>query len=67
MDDKKAREVAELLGIQCTGTLALLYQAKNLQLITDLRPLFLNLLQHKRYYSKKILNALLEDVGEQII
>ncbi len=67
VDDKKAREVAELLSIQCTGTLAVLYQAKNIQLIPELRPLFLALLLHSRYYSKKILNTLLIEIGEQPI
>lgn len=64
VDDKKAREVAELLGINCTGTLAVLLRAHGKRLITELRPLFMKLLEKNRYYSKILLNQLLEKVGE---
>lgn len=64
VDDKKAREVAELLGINCTGTLAVLLRAHGKRLITELRPLFMTLLEKNRYYSKILLNQLLEKVGE---
>ena len=64
VDDKKAREVAELLGINCTGTLAVLLRAHGKRLITALRPLFMMLLEKNRYYSKILLNQLLEKVGE---
>lgn len=64
VDDKKAREVAELLGVNCTGTLAVLLRAHGKRLITELRPLFMKLLEKNRYYSKILLNQLLEKVGE---
>lgn len=64
VDDKKAREVAELLGVICTGTLAVLLRAHGKRLIKELRPLFMKLLEKNRYYSKILLNQLLEKVGE---
>lgn len=67
VDDKKAREVAELLGISCTGTLAVLLRAHGKGLINELRPLFLTLIRGNRYYSKILLNQLLEKVGENKI
>lgn len=67
VDDKKAREVAELLGINCTGTLAVLLRAHGKGLINELRPLFMTLIRENRYYSKILLNQLLEKVGEQKI
>ena len=67
VDDKKAREVAELLGISCTGTLAVLLRAHGKGLINELRPLFMTLIRENRYYSKILLNQLLEKVGEQKI
>lgn len=67
VDDKKAREVAELLGINCTGTLAVLLRAHGKGLINELKPLFMTLIRENRYYSKILLNQLLEKVGEQKI
>ena len=67
VDDKKAREVAELLGISCTGTLAVLLRAHGKGLINQLRPLFMTLIKGNRYYSKTLLNQLLEKVGENKI
>lgn len=67
VDDKKAREIAELMGINCTGTLAVLLRAFEKKLISELRPLFLNLLDKNRYYSKVLLNQLLQRIGEDEI
>lgn len=64
IDDRKAREIAELLGMKCTGTLAILLKAKELNYIAELKPIFNTLLENSRYYSKKILNELLAKVGE---
>ncbi len=59
IDDRKAREVAELLQIKCIGTLAILLRAKELELIHELKPIFKTFLENDRYYSRKLLNELL--------
>lgn len=64
IDDKKARSFAEELEINCIGTLAVLIKAKEKGLITELKPIFENLLQNKRYYSKSVLNKILSRQNE---
>jgi predicted nucleic acid-binding protein len=64
IDDRAARRVAEVHGIQCLGSLAVLAKAKELELISALRPLFSDLLFHNRYYKKQLLNSILTDYGE---
>jgi hypothetical protein len=64
IDDRKARKIAESLGIQCIGTIGLLSNAKDKKLISELKPLFEIFLNNKRYYSKKILNMILAHHGE---
>jgi uncharacterized protein len=59
IDDKKARSIAEMLEIKCFGTLSILISAKKKKYIKDLRPLFLQLLHHKRYFSRNLLNEIL--------
>jgi predicted nucleic acid-binding protein len=59
IDDKKARLIAEELEIDCIGTLAVLVKAKEKGLISDLKPVFENLIQNRRYYSKSVLNEIL--------
>ncbi|NJO92640.1 MAG: DUF3368 domain-containing protein [Chloroflexia bacterium] len=59
IDDKKARNIAELMDIKCIGTIALLSFAKKKQLITSLKPMFISLLSQNRYFSKKLLNHVL--------
>lgn len=67
IDDKKAREIAETLSINCVGTLGLLSVAKDKGLITALRPIFIDLIKHKRYYALPLLNAILEQKHEDKI
>jgi predicted nucleic acid-binding protein len=64
VDDRVARRIAEKWGIRCAGTLAALAKAKELTLISALRPLFSTLLSHNRYYKKDLLNLILADYGE---
>jgi predicted nucleic acid-binding protein len=59
LDDKNARTTAEARHISCLGTLAVLAEAKARKLIPALKPLFLQLLGRKRYYSKSLLNTIL--------
>ena len=65
IDDKKARDIAENLGIQCVGTLGVLSAAKSKELIPELKPIFEIFLAQKRYYSLNILNSVLRKHGEK--
>jgi predicted nucleic acid-binding protein len=67
IDDKKGREVAQWNDIKCIGTLTVLYKAKEKGYLTELRDLFLNLLEHKRFYSKLIMNFFLEQTNEKLL
>lgn len=59
IDDRKARRIAENLGVKCIGTIGLLSVAKDKGFIDSLRPIFIDLLRHKRFYSIDLLNAIL--------
>ncbi len=67
IDDKKAREIAEQLDIQCIGTLGLLMIAKDKKIVKELRSIFLDFLKYKRFYSLELLNLILQQKGENII
>ena len=67
IDDKKAREVAESININCIGTLAILIKAKRVNLIPSLREIFLELLIKKRYYKIEVLNQILLIEKEELI
>ena len=67
IDDKKARSFAENFGINCIGTIGLLSTAKDKGLIDSLRPIFVELIKNKRYYSIDLLNAVLNQKGESEI
>ncbi len=67
IDDKKARQIAESLNINCIGTLGLLMIAKDKNIIKELRPLFLNFLKNQRFYSLELLNWILQQKNEKII
>lgn len=56
IDHKKARDIAESWQVKCIGTIGILYRTKQKRIIQELRPLFLHLIQNKRYYSRKVLN-----------
>jgi len=64
IDDKRARQTAESMDIQCVGTLAVLYKAKQRKLIEELRPIFLQLNKMKRYYAVNYLNYFLSMANE---
>lgn len=67
IDDKKARDIAENLGIQCIGTIGVLSIAKEKGLITDLKSIFVTFISQKRFYSLSLLNSILRKYGEQEI
>jgi hypothetical protein len=58
IDDKKARKIAENLGVKCVGTLGVLSSAKDKGLLKNLKPVFEKLLANNRYYSLNLLNSL---------
>lgn len=64
IDDKRGREIAESLNVNCVGTLGILTWAKTKGFIDELRPLFIFLLKNNRFYSKDLLNSLLNDYNE---
>lgn len=67
IDDKKARKIAENLGINCIGLLGILSMGKNRGLIKSLKPFFQKCLQNKRFYDIDLLNTILKLNGEDII
>ena len=67
IDDKKARQIAEELKITCIGTLALLIKAKQKGFLKALKPIFETLIQNRRYYSKNVLNSILNAQQEDMI
>lgn len=67
IDDKKAREIAESIHINCIGTLAILIKAKRTNLIISLREVFIELLNNTRYYKTEVLNQILLFEKEKLI
>ncbi len=67
IDDKKARFLAESMGVNCIGSLGLLIEAKSRGLVDELRPKFIAWLDNERYFSLKLLNAVLDKMGEERI
>ncbi|MCF8362974.1 MAG: DUF3368 domain-containing protein [Prolixibacteraceae bacterium] len=67
IDDKKARNIAENFGMKCIGTLGLLSIAKDKNLVSDLRPIFIEFLKNKRFYTLKIMNLILQQQDEEAI
>lgn len=67
IDDKKARSIAQNLGINCVGTLGLLIKSKEKNLIQKLRPIFLDFLDNKRFFSLNLLNTVLIENNEDSI
>ncbi len=67
IDDKKARAIAENFGIQCIGTIGILSIARDKGIIDELKPLFESFLKNNRFYSLKLLNAILKKHKEEEI
>lgn len=67
IDDKRARKIAESLNVNCIGTIGLLAFAKEKGIISEVRPLFIELLKNKRYYSLNLLNEVLTLNGEKTL
>lgn len=67
IDDKKAREIAEMQQIKCIGTLTLIFNGKQKGYLTNIRPIFEALLKNRRFYAKAILNFFLNKAGENLL
>ena len=67
IDDNKARLVAESLDVNCIGSIGLLIKAKQKRLIVELKPIFEKWISIDRYFSIKLLNKILTDLGEKPI
>ena len=67
IDDNKARILAESFDVNCIGSIGVLIKAKKNGLIPELKPIFEKWLSFKRYFSIKLLNTILEKVGESPI
>lgn len=65
IDDNKARMIAESFDINCIGSIGLLVKAKQKGLVSDLRSIFEKWLENERYFSKKLLNKVLLQTGEE--
>ena len=59
--------IAEEMSIACIGTIAVLVKAKSEGLIKELKPLFVEMLGRKRYYSVELLNKVLLASDEELI
>ncbi|HEV7350368.1 DUF3368 domain-containing protein [Telluribacter sp.] len=67
IDDKKARAIAENFNIQCIGTIGILSTAREKGMIAELKPLFKSFIKSNRFYSLKLLNAILKKHNEEEI
>lgn len=67
IDDNKARTIAESLDVNCIGTIGLLLKGKQKGFLIALKPVFEILIDNNRFYSKNLLNDILEQTGEEPI
>ncbi|MEQ8417000.1 MAG: DUF3368 domain-containing protein [Imperialibacter sp.] len=67
IDDNKARTIAESLNVKCIGSIGLLMQAKLNGSIVELRPIFQKWISSGRFFSKKLLNTVLTEIGENTL
>jgi len=64
LDDSQARRVAERFDIPRIGTLGLLRRAKKQGLVREIRPLIEQLKANNIYMADRLIEAVLQDVGE---
>lgn len=67
IDDNKARIIAESFDVNCIGSIGLLMKAKQKGLVNDLRSIFEKWLENERYFSKRLLNKVLLQTGEELM
>jgi predicted nucleic acid-binding protein len=64
VEDNEARKFAEAHSVSCIGTPGVLELAKRKNFLPALRPVFIELLTKGRYFSKSLLNSILDAHGE---
>lgn len=64
IDDNRARNMAESLGVNCIGSIGLLIKSKQLGFIKEIRPIFHKWIKLERYFSIKLLNSILKRLKE---
>ena len=64
LDDAQTRRVAERFGVIRIGTLGILRRAKKAGLIRAIKPYLIQLQDNGIYICKKLIDAVLRDVGE---
>jgi len=58
LDDNKVRKTAERLQLLYTGTLGIILKAKNVGLITSVKPVFQKIQRTNFRFSQKVLNEI---------
>jgi len=64
MDERKGRQIAFSMGIQVTGTLGILLQAKKLGAVKDIKPFLDELINENIRIGATLYNSILEQAGE---
>lgn len=65
LDEKRARQVAQGLGLQVMGTIGILLLAKNKNIISEVSPLLDAMIDDARYWvSKSLYQKILQQAGE---
>lgn len=64
IDERKARRIAKDIGLNVTGTLGILVEAKQRGLVKELKPLLDKLIKNKIRISKKLYQDILELANE---
>lgn len=64
IDERKARRIAKDIGLNVTGTLGILVEAKHRGLVRELKPLLDKLIKNEIRISKKLYQDILELVNE---
>ena len=64
LDDNAARQTAQFLGLNVTGTIGILVKAKQNGIIQNVKPLLNEIMQNGFYISERVLHMILETAGE---
>ena len=64
LDDQKARKLAERLRLNYTGTLGILLKAKELGILTSIKPVLQKIQQTNFRFSEKVLSEILQAADE---
>lgn len=64
LDDQKARKLASKLNLNYTGTLGILLKAKELKLLSAIKPVLLKIQKTNFRFSEKVLNDILNQANE---